>query len=36
MKNILNSFAVILWLDKDGGASVLWRPEVFYGVKLQP
>ena len=29
MKNSLNSFAFILWLDKDGGASVFWRPEVF-------
>ena len=33
-QNSLNSFAFIRWLNKDGGASVFWRPQVFYGVNL--
>ena len=28
-KNSLNSFDFILWLNKDGGTSVFWRPGIF-------
>ena len=33
-KNSLDSFAFILAWNKDGGASVFWKPDVFYGFKL--